>query len=275
MRVLALPCLVALATGCVHTNASVLDPTVSYQRTCAGAVQVFTTAERVPSPYREVALLNSKGESSWTDENGMLTSQRKKAAEIGANGLILGETREPNAGTKIIGSLFGTGAERKGKAIAIWIPEDSTRTQEICSGRKPAAALGRQEHLIQPQGYQTTTPRPAPEPRLQDADRVAVAAPPPLAAEPARLQDADRLPPEPPAQPVRVVRPVARDSVLDAYRAATEKLPPLTRYVADLRSRFYYGVGCNLAVEIPDVERYYYQTEGAAQADGYRPGECR
>ena len=162
MRLLALPCLAALATGCIHTNASVLDPTVSFQKTCSNAVQVFTTAERVPSPYREVALLNSKGESSWTDEKGMLGSQRKKAAEVGANGLILGETKEPNAGTKIIGSLFGTGAERKGKAIAIWIPEDSARTQEICSGRKPAAALGRQDHLIQPQGSQAVTRGPAP-----------------------------------------------------------------------------------------------------------------
>jgi hypothetical protein len=63
--------------------------------------------------------------------------------------------------------------------------------------------------------------------------------------------------------------------VLDAYRAATARFPPLTRYVADLRSRLYYGADCFLAVEIPPVERYYYQTEGAAQADGYRAGECR
>jgi hypothetical protein len=69
---------------------------------------------------------------------------------------------------------------------------------------------------------------------------------------------------------------VARDSVLEAYRTATQQFPPLTRYVADIRSRrYYYTVGCYLAVEIPRVERYYYQTEGAAQADGYRPGECR
>jgi hypothetical protein len=254
MRLLVLPCLLALATGCVHTNASVLDPTLTYRKTCPNAVQVFTTAERVPSAYREVALLNSKGESSWTDEKGMLESQRRKAAEVGANGLILGETREPNAGTKIIGSLFGTGAERKGRAIAIWIPEDSERTREICSGRKLATAAERPGHLIRPQVLQP------------------VASP---AALPPRLEDADRLPPEPPARPVRAVRPVARDSVLEVYRAATDAFPPLTRYVADLRSRLYYGAGCHLAVEIPQVERFYYQTEGAAQADGYRPGECR
>ena len=29
-------------------------------------------------------------ESSWTDEKGMLESQRRKAVEVGANGLILG-----------------------------------------------------------------------------------------------------------------------------------------------------------------------------------------
>ena len=260
MRLRALPCLLALTAACVHTNASVLDPTMTYQKTCPDAVQVFTTAERVPSPYREVALLNSKGESSWTDEKGMLGSQRKKAAEVGANGLILGETKEPNAGTKIIGSLFGTGAERKGRAIAIWIPEDSARTQEICSGRKSAAALRREERLIEPEGYQAAAARSAP------------AAVPPSAP---RLEVAVRMAPAPPAHHVRVGRPVARDSVLEAYRAATDRFPPLTRYVADLRSRRYYGAGCYLAVEIPEVERYYYQTEGAAQADGFRLGECR
>ena len=48
----------------------------------------------------------------------------------------------------------------------------------------------------------------------------------------------------------------------------------LTRYVVDLRSRRYYAAGCYLAVEIPQVDRYYYQTEAAARADGYLPGEC-
>ena len=40
------------------------------------------------SAYREVALLSSKGESSWTDEKQMMESQRRKAAQLGANGTL-------------------------------------------------------------------------------------------------------------------------------------------------------------------------------------------
>ena len=122
----------ALLIGCVSTNAAVLDSTVTYQKICPDGVRIFTSAQRVTSDYREVALLHSKGESSWTSERGMATSQRKKAAELGANGIIIGETKEPNAGTKIIGSLLGTGSERKGAALAIYVPGDSSRVQRAC-----------------------------------------------------------------------------------------------------------------------------------------------
>lgn len=119
--------------GCVSTNAAVLDPSVKYQRICPDAVVIYTAPDKVLKSYREVALLNSKGETSWTSEQGMLDSQRKKAAELGANGLILSGIDEPKAGTKIIGAVLGTGSERKGKALAIYVPDDSTRTAEVCA----------------------------------------------------------------------------------------------------------------------------------------------
>lgn len=64
----------------------------------------------------------------------MYESQRDKAADLGANGLIATAVQEPKAGTKIIGALFGTGAERKGGALAIWIPSDSGRVNQACNG---------------------------------------------------------------------------------------------------------------------------------------------
>lgn len=133
-QALAAAALVALPTfGCVHTNAAVLDQSVSYQRLCPEAVVIYTAPEKVGKAYREVALLNSKGESSWTSEGGMMNSQRKKAAELGANGLILSGIDEPKAGTKIIGAVLGTGTERKGKALAIYVPDDSTHSLQVCA----------------------------------------------------------------------------------------------------------------------------------------------
>ena len=40
---------------------------------------------------------------------------------MGANAIILDAISEPSAGAKIAGAVFGVGAERKGKAIAIFV----------------------------------------------------------------------------------------------------------------------------------------------------------
>ena len=126
--------ILVLGVACVHTNAAVLDVTQKFAPLCPDGAKVFSDTSKVGKPYQEVALLNSKGESGSTSEEGMIKSQRKKAAELGANGIILGGFQEPKAGTKIIGALLGTGAERKGSALAIYIPGDSTRVKAACNG---------------------------------------------------------------------------------------------------------------------------------------------
>ena len=96
-------------------------------------MQVFTTAERVGKQYTEVALLDSKGDTDVTSESGMINSQRQKAAEVGANGIILGDVKDANTGAKVAKALLGTSATRKGKAMAIYIPEDSARVRQACA----------------------------------------------------------------------------------------------------------------------------------------------
>ncbi len=134
MRMRGLVPLLVLATaGCVSTNAAVLNPSVKLAPICPDGVQLFTSADKVGKDYREIALLNSSGQSGSTSEKGMYDSQRKKAAELGANGIIVNNINEPKVGTKIIGALFGTGAERKGSALAIDIPGDSARVRGACA----------------------------------------------------------------------------------------------------------------------------------------------
>lgn len=135
MRPMPILVLVTAATACVSTNAAVLNPTTSYLRTCPEAVVVYTTPARVKSEYVEVALLNSRGNTRTTTESGMIRSQQKKAAEVGANGLILGGINEPGAGAKVAAAVLGTPTERKGKALAIWIPSDSAKTHAACMAR--------------------------------------------------------------------------------------------------------------------------------------------
>jgi hypothetical protein len=114
-------CVVASLTGCVTTNATRLGTGAPLAAVPVESVAIYRTASQVPGKYEEVALLNSKGESSWTDEAAMFKSMKKKAAELGANGIILDAVSEPSAGAKIASAVFGTGAERKGRAIAILV----------------------------------------------------------------------------------------------------------------------------------------------------------
>lgn len=139
----------ALLSACrsVSTNATLIDPTSHLVRTCPTAVKLFTTPDRVQQPYREVALLNSSGQTSYSSESDMIKSMRERAAKVGANGLILNGIDEPSAMAKLAGvaaqvAADATGqiaqisAERKGRAMAIYIPADSSRTTAACAEAK-------------------------------------------------------------------------------------------------------------------------------------------
>jgi hypothetical protein len=62
----------------------------------------------------------------------MIKSMRKKAAEVGANGIILGGIDEPSALTKVIGDVAKTGTVRKGKSVAIFIPAEAVKSRNAC-----------------------------------------------------------------------------------------------------------------------------------------------
>jgi hypothetical protein len=111
-----------LFVSCVATNAVRLGTTPQRPSIPADQVAVYRTADQVPGKYEEVALLNSTGESGWTTEAEMFKSMKKKAGQLGANAIILDAVSEPSAGAKVAAAFLGTGgAERKGKAIAIYI----------------------------------------------------------------------------------------------------------------------------------------------------------
>ena len=52
----------------------------------------------------------------------------EEAVAFCANAIILDAVSEPSAGAKVAGAFLGTGSERKGKAITIYVfPADSVR----------------------------------------------------------------------------------------------------------------------------------------------------
>jgi hypothetical protein len=119
-------------TACVSTNAAVLNSAQTLPQICPDGVVMFTDSSKVGKPYQEVAVLNSKGSYLYTNERKMVESQRKAAAKLGANGVILGTMQEPGTGAKVWSALIGTPADRQGKAVAIFIPGDSARVAAAC-----------------------------------------------------------------------------------------------------------------------------------------------
>ena len=119
--------LMLLLSACVQTNAVRLGAAPARPPVPEAQVVVYRSASQIPGKYEEVALLNSTGEATWTNEAKMFDSMRRKAAKLGANAIVLDAMSEPSAGAKVAAAVFGVGgAERKGKAIAVYVFPDST-----------------------------------------------------------------------------------------------------------------------------------------------------
>jgi hypothetical protein len=108
-------------TACATTAVTIVGQQMARPVVPAQEVRIYRTASQVPGKYEEIALLNSSAPTGWTNEESMFKSMRQEAGKIGANAIILDAITEPSAGAKVAGALIGIAAERKGKAIAIFV----------------------------------------------------------------------------------------------------------------------------------------------------------
>ncbi len=83
------------------------------------SVQVFLAEADIKVPFEKIALIKVSGEESWADEPKMIKACRKKAGEIGANGIILGPIEDASTAAVIAKELLGTPAKRKGEVVAV------------------------------------------------------------------------------------------------------------------------------------------------------------
>lgn len=119
---LGLISLFLIMSACVTTKAVRLGTGPVRPPVPENQVAVYRTADQVPGNYEEIALLSSTGEAMWTNEEQMWKSMKKKAGKMGANAIILDAMSEPSAGAKVASNFLGvTGAQRKGKAIAVYV----------------------------------------------------------------------------------------------------------------------------------------------------------
>lgn len=123
--------------GCgTRAHIEARNPALALAPTCANAVPVYSSSADVPYDYYEVALITAEGNSVYTGNGDLLKSVRNQAASVGANGVVVDSLRATHGTVKILGAAVGgNDAERKARAVAIWMPSDTVRVREACSGR--------------------------------------------------------------------------------------------------------------------------------------------
>ena len=99
--------LLILLIGCVSAQVTMLQESQLTPISDPSKVQVFLSEADVKVPYDKIAIIHAKGESTWTNEKQMISAMRKKAAKIGANGIILQEIKEASDGAKVAAAVFG------------------------------------------------------------------------------------------------------------------------------------------------------------------------
>lgn len=124
--------------GCGGTRSQIIErnSAVALAPTCADAVRVFPSTDKVPYDYYEMALITAEGNSVYSGNGDLLKSVRNQAAGIGANGVVVDSPGATHATVKILGAALGAhDADRKARALAIWMPSDTARVREACAGK--------------------------------------------------------------------------------------------------------------------------------------------
>lgn len=115
---MALLAIVALS-GCISTNAVRLGQPNQYPPVKPEEVQVFMTAADVKGEYDKVAIINAEGNYNFANDERMINAMKKKAAQYGANAIIIDKFEDPSTVEKIADAVVGVGGEKKGKVLAI------------------------------------------------------------------------------------------------------------------------------------------------------------
>ncbi len=129
---LALSALAASACG-VRTHTTDVSPNIARAATCDEAVDTYTSRGAVPHDYYELAWISAEGNSVYTGDGKITAQVRKKAAEVGANAIIVNDFQTTGSNTKVIGAALGSNsADAKVTALAVYMPAEADRVKLKC-----------------------------------------------------------------------------------------------------------------------------------------------
>jgi hypothetical protein len=110
---------VVVLAGCINTNAVRLGEPTQYPPVKPEEVQVFLKEEDVKGEFDKVAIINAEGNYTYATDEKMINAMKKKAAQYGANAIIIGEFKDPSTVEKIADAVIGVGGEKRAKVLAI------------------------------------------------------------------------------------------------------------------------------------------------------------
>ena len=126
IRLFALACIAAVVlSGCVSTQVTSLSRN-SFPPLHKEDVDIYLTEKDIDGDYEKIGLIHLKGDSDWIDEKDMIDKARERAAELGANGIVLREFREPSVTVRVAEDVIGVNADLRGEVIAVYVFEDTT-----------------------------------------------------------------------------------------------------------------------------------------------------
>lgn len=119
MRTVLLVLAVAGLAGCVSTNVLHLGQPGQYPPVRPDEVRVYIKEADVKQPFAKIAIITAEGDYQSVDQEKMLKKIRQKAAEAGANAVILEDYTEPSTASKVWNSVLGTPANRSTRVLAV------------------------------------------------------------------------------------------------------------------------------------------------------------
>ena len=125
--------LFAAAACGVKSKTTDISPSISRNPTCENAVEVYNSRADVPSSYYELAWVTAEGNSVWTTDAQLRSVMRKRAAEQGANGIIVNAVSQNKTGVNVMGEAVGANtATQRASGLAIWMPGGADRARLAC-----------------------------------------------------------------------------------------------------------------------------------------------
>jgi hypothetical protein len=117
----------------VRTHTTDVSPNISRAATCDEAVDMYTSRASVPHDYYELAWISAEGNSVYASDGKITAQVKKKAAEVGANAIIVNDFKEAGATAKVVGAALGANsADTKVSALAIYMPAEADRVTLKC-----------------------------------------------------------------------------------------------------------------------------------------------